>query len=341
MVEIINEILMKKATMIAVPKGRPEIAGLPGDERIVYSGLEVPAALNKQFLKKCGIDIIFGYGGLSREEAEERIFASNEKKDLFLRLAGKKPLSVVTSKFKEINPYDLMENASRMVGSEPVIRYFKNNESLQMNFPLQTNFKGMHLVLNTGSYGTYGGSGKNAASYGLTWFNLVCANWTMFLNKFLGQGMEKIIHLQGKDSADGLERVLETARGLGSKIDESHEKQFSYEDLDRYFGHYEKKGLNKKISDQIKEENKHGMSAFDLSYRLTQLCQDNALSDTSRARVEYLAGEVILCYDQIKKGITNEWQHMQRFNNRGTIPSDRSFATEGLEKSYALASEKN
>ena len=50
----------------------------------------------------------------------------------------------------------------------------------------------------------------------------------------------------------------------------------------------------------IREENPDGISAYDLSYRLTELCQD-LKSDVTRSKVEYLAGEVILCYDKIIK----------------------------------------
>ena len=45
------------------------------------------------------------------------------------------------------------------------------------------------------------------------------------------------------------------------------------------------------------------MNVYDLSFRLTQLCQNDKLSDVSRGKIEYLAGEVILCYEQIKEGI--------------------------------------
>ena len=80
---------------------------------------------------------------------------------------------------------------------------------------------------------------------------------------------------------------------------------------------YQGSGLNKGIADQIRAENPTGMSAYDLSYRLTQLCQDEKLSDTTRAKIEYLAGEVILCFDQIREGLVETETVKRRQKQQG------------------------
>jgi len=103
------------------------------------------------------------------------------------------------------------------------------------------------------------------------------------------------------DFSDRLYNVIDLANNLDMKIDESKDNNFDYPELDSYLSAYEARGLNKKIADQIREESP--MNVYDISYRLTELCQDEKLSDTSRARIEYIAGELILCYDKIKKNV--------------------------------------
>ncbi|MBI2129345.1 hypothetical protein HYU07_03825 [Candidatus Woesearchaeota archaeon] len=303
MVEILEKIPVKQARMIRVPKERPAIFGEPGYEDIIYGGLTVPSALNRRFLQKCSVDIRASEDGLTQKEVKERIRQTNADKDLYLRFAGSRPLSVVTDSFIEISPREIAKEASKLIGKNPAIRYFRNNESLQFNFPLNTRFKGINLVLNTGDYGVYGGSGLDAVSYGISWYNRTCSNWTIFLNKAMKRGIGRVIHRRDDDLAKGLIKATALVSELEGKIDESRDKRFTFNELNDYFDRYEGKGLNKKIADQIRQESPLGISAYDLSYKLTLLCQDEKLSDITRARIEFLAGEVILCYDSIKNGL--------------------------------------
>lgn len=303
MVEILEKIPVKQARMVRVPKGRPVIAGDPGYEDIIYSKLTVPQALNRRFLQKCSVDVKASEDGITKKEVERKILLTNENKDLYLRFAGSRPLSVVTDSFIEINPHEILKETSKLTGIKPTIRYFRNNESLQLNFPLNTRFKGMNLVLNTGDYGTYGGSGLNAISCGISWYNRTCSNWTIFLDKALKKGISRIVHRGDDNLARRLIKLTTLAEELEGRIDESRGKYFTLNELNGYFDRYEGKGLNKKIADQIRQESPLGISAYDLSYKLTLLCQDEKLSDITRARIEFLAGEAILCYDSIKNGL--------------------------------------
>jgi len=333
MVEILKQIPEKQATMVKIPKGSPIITGSPGEETIEYciSGdfgdetLIIPSGLNQKFLQKCNIGLKPVEQGLSVEEVVEKIEEVNQEKDLFLRFAGDKPLSVVTSRFTEIKPSKLAAEAAKIIGINPTVRYFRNNESLQFNFPVETRFKGINLVINTGDYGTFGGSGLTAVNYGLSWYNTTCTNWTLFLNKTLRQSLGRVLHVGNSSLDESLTQMFEITSGLGEKIDESKSKIFTFGEMDRYFTQYEVKGLNKKMADQIRKENPRGMTSYDLSYRLTQLCQDNKLSDVTRARIEYLAGEVILCYDSIKNGL--DVQPRVRTNRTRNLIGEKNYVS--------------
>lgn len=302
-VEILDTIIEKKATMIPVPKERPIVNGTAGDEVINFNYVRMPGELNQRLLKHCKINIKRAESGLANEDVEERIRDTNKEKELYIRFAHDIPLSVVTDKFKEIRPSELAGKAEQIIGKKPVIRYFKTSQSLQFNFPLNSRFKGMHALINTGPFGVYGGSGLNAVTYGLAWYNSTCANWTIFLEKLMNKNTGRIVHTKGNGLEQKLGHLSELIDRVEDRIDKSQYEYLLPEELNAYLSIYDAKGLNKKISKQITGENPKGMTVYDLSYRLTELCQDNKLSGTTRARIEYLAGEVILCADQIKENI--------------------------------------
>jgi len=303
MVEILDSIPVKKAKIVVVPKEKPLITGYPGWEKIQYDSLTIPEKLNRKFLNRCGVDLGVSAERLSKSDVEDMAYQANLRKDIMIRYAGENPLSVVTDQFREIHPAELVEHAHKIIGSEPVIRYFSSNESVQINFPINTQFKGMHLVMNTGSYGVYGGSGRDAIKFGISWFNQVCMNWTLFLGNALKNFKGRIVHRGNEPLESKLSRILSLVGDIGEKIDSSRYNHFTYPELDAYLTKYENKGMNKGYAKILREENQLGMSAYDLSYRLTELCQAEKLADSTRARMEYLAGELILCFDEIKQGL--------------------------------------
>jgi len=315
MVEIITDLRnvpVKRAKMIEVPKEGPRITGTPGDESIIYTELIVPDSLNRRFLNRCGVDIRNFEPGLTKKQVKERIVQTNQEKNLYLRFAGNKPLAVVTDKFEEKNPVKLIRNATMILGTQPVIRYFRGTESLHVNFPLNNGFDGMHLVMNTGKFGVYGGSGSDSIKYGLGWFNAVCSNWTLFLGEALQSSMKRIIHRKKSTSLDDqLIDLLTISQDVAEKIEQSKGKYLTQDELVQYFTAYNQRGLNKKISDQIIAEAPRRKNVFEIAYRLTELCQ-HEIADSSRARVEYVAGELILCYDQIKANIRGNQPNQQR-----------------------------
>jgi len=305
MVEIITTIPEKKATMLLVPKTRPTLEGSMARPIVRYERLVVPSGLNREFFRKCGIDLPSQDDSRAFKDIALDIQDANREKDIYLRFAGERPLSVVTGKFQEMQPGKVARDIASVLGVEPTVRYFQADESLQLNFPIKSRFKNRNLLVDTGSYGTYGGSGYQAMSYGLSAYNPVCSNWTVFLRQTLTQVLKlgdmggRIIHITGTDMSETLGRLVETTQVIDRAFDEGHDKKFNFDELDAYFTLYEPRGLNKKIADTIRSENPKGTNAHDLSYRLTQLCQDPKLSDVTRGRIEHLAGEVLLCYDPI------------------------------------------
>jgi hypothetical protein len=311
MVQIIYTIPEKQATMILVPKQRPKLEGeLISRPMISYGDLVIPSSMSGDFLKRCGIDMRHIFDGMTLEGMAGQIEKANKKKDIYLRYAGDKPLSVVTDRFVEIKPKKILEEVQEILGTKPTVRYFWGDERVHMNFPIKSRLSGFNLVVNTGAYGVYGGSGKEAVSYGLSHFNKVCSNWTLFLRQslsdYLVDSSGRILHLQSANPREAIEELAEAGEALDDAFEAGRDKRFKYDELDAYFNMYEPKGLNKKMADTIRKENPDGVSAYDLSYRLTQLVQDDKLSDITRGRIEHLAGEVILCYEGIVGKIDEE-----------------------------------
>jgi hypothetical protein len=304
MVKIIDEIPTKEAEQYKIPRSRPEINGIPGEETIRFKRLILPRTFNRTLLNRSNVDVRPRGFYLGLESVKDRIQETAREKDMYLRFAGDKPLSLVTGQFKEIDARKIAQEVGTKLGTNPIVRYFRNDESVQLNFPIQSRFPGLNLMVNTGPYGVYGGSGQNAVKYGISWYNNVCSNWTMFLGKELMQRKGRIVHRNGgqEGSIDALSSCVDDLVGA---IDESKVKFLDRSTLENYFEMYEPKGIPKKMAEQILKEKPVGTSAYDLSYRLTQLCQNDKLSDVTRAKVEYVAGEVILCYDKIMQGITD------------------------------------
>jgi len=322
------EIPIKEATKIAIPKIKPEIIGCPGYESINFEGLVVPQSLNRTLFDRCGVEVKQGGSILTTDEVKEEILTTNKNKNLYMRFANDRPIALVTDKFREINPTTMAGNISGKLKSQPLVRYFQDNESVQMNFPIESRFPGLYIAVNTGPYGVFGGSGQNAIQYGITWFNKTCSNWTMFLGRDLMSRRGRIIHRNNGSENKNLDALIKTADELAMEIEDSKSKIFDRCDLENYFNAYIKKGMPEKIKETIVNENPNWISAYDLSYRLTQLCQDPKLSDVTRARIEYLAGEVILCYDRIMQNVQANTANMP-MNARLRVPRVSRLQTAG------------
>ncbi len=303
MVEILNNIIERKANMVLVPKYEPTIIGYGEKPRIVYDNIVIPFSLHNEFLNKCGVESLILDNEYSRDNLSKRIAQANNKKDIYLRYADERPLSVVTGKFMEIKPSELLTEVSDILHSNPTIRYFKNNESLQMNFPIDNRFKGLHINVNTGNYGIYGGSGKQAVDYSISWYNKTCSNWTIFLRnslkEFMQESQGRIIHINNDKPKETIRELVYAVNMIEDAVESSRDKLFNFNQLNEYFSMYESKGMTKQIAETIKNENPKNTSAYDLSYRLTELCQNPKLSDITRGKIEYMAGEVILSYKDI------------------------------------------
>ena len=70
---------------------------------------------------------------MSIDEVKDTLEEVAGQKNLYVRMAGTKGLSVVTDQFEEIHPVALAAEAKRMLGYAPIVRYVQNNESLQIH----------------------------------------------------------------------------------------------------------------------------------------------------------------------------------------------------------------
>ncbi|MBN2142443.1 hypothetical protein JW711_03870 [Candidatus Woesearchaeota archaeon] len=99
------------------------------------------------------------------------------------------------------------------------------------------------------------------------------------------------IRLEGNKLLERLEGIVAMGEGIDRKIEESKEKTFDRDELDVYLDMYVEKGLSKRIANQFRSTLRVETSAYDLSCRMTRLCQSPRTGDASRQRVEYIAGE--------------------------------------------------
>jgi hypothetical protein len=297
MVDIITHIPKKQATMMALPKTTPLIQNWPHDPVVFFDEYRLPQKMNSDLLRKCGLDSNPRKTGLNADQIRDVIAKTIQTKNLYVRGAAGKSLSVVTDAFKEFDAEEIIDEAKRLLGKEPIMRYFKHDESIQANFSFDANMPGMYLTLNTGSFGTYGGSGRSALKYSISWYNTFCTNWTAFLYDTVDSKLKKVIHKQESDLDFAV--IRSTLEKVTQGIEASKHAYFTPEELTGYFELYPRT-IPQSIAEPILE--KKEVSAYDLSYLLTELVQKE-YADSTRAKIEVLAGEVILCSDKIKQNI--------------------------------------
>lgn len=313
---IIDNIPNKRATMTLIPKDRPVVEPEQGKRTIEYveKKIIVPQILHSSFYRLCNITTPERYN-LPSNDLEMKIQSANKEKDIFLRHAGDKPLSAVSGKFTELDVLTTSNELEKITNTAPLIRYFPKQERVQLVFPISNAFHQLYLFMDSGDFGVYGGSGKSAASYGLAWNNGEFSAMTMFLYEEMIKNQGRIIHVKGKMLPEKIKKIMETADRVDSSIEDSKQKMFTREEIEEYVSIYEH-DLTERVSKPLLKSLRPEISAYDLSCRLTRLAPFN-LPDSTRLKLEYLAGEVIICYNDLKQDLSN------RASKTASIYSDR------------------
>ncbi|GEM_PF-2863849 len=262
--------------------------------RIAIGGCEVPRHLHKRLAARTK-----GYENLQQ--------AVNEK-DLYLRgRVGKEQrvewFGLVTDKFRALPLQEVVEVVERE-HKERVIRYLPDKERFILNYTVGEIERSeglkpvrVSMFFDTGNYGLYGGHGQMALRAGISTYDGLCTNWTMFLS----QKKLRVIH---RNDVAELEATLEDLNVQASKtIDNwkhSNDIMYDKETLGKYAAEYGEKAQAKKFFERLLEGVEGKISAYDLAWKMTKDAQ-NIGSDATRLRLEMLAAEVISSADQIKE----------------------------------------
>jgi hypothetical protein len=281
----------------------------------VYDGRPLAGTLTQKLAK-------YGFEAPSRDEParyEEALREFVAGKELYLR--GKPASDGSVSWFAlvsdEFSPIDSKAIDSRLReisgGQAPIVRYFRGEDTATLEYKLDGKLPGLealHLHADLGRHGIWGGDGTMSVRYGVAHYNGVCTNWTLFLHQDLQQRKMrgKVIH-----RGDVPVKLDAVKAGLGGWADTvvksmgaSRDRILSHDDLKGYIDLYAaKRGMNDWIGGGLLYEarQKGGLSVHDAAYKITEFAQKRTSSDASRKRLEYLAGELILCTDKVLEAV--------------------------------------
>jgi hypothetical protein len=300
MVKIIKEIPDTTATRIVLPKSRPMISikenqwlmTFPKEQLVVHPHFHVGVyrlcGLTPQQVKNS-----------KNSELEDRVEATNKEKNIILRLKDQyTPIAAVSDKFKELDLKVVKKRVEDITHKKPVIRYFPDQERIQFIFPVSKLLGGLHLFLDSGNYGTYGGSGRNAIRYGIAWPN--SKSITHETSALLLQ-RGSIIHLEGPTFERKINNVLTSTKQIVDLVEESKDNFFTPEEVAHYLAHHQS-DLHTKVTNPLYKRTfkPKDISAYDVATELTHRA-DTTVVDRVKINAEYLAGKVILSYATIKE----------------------------------------
>lgn len=258
--------------------------------------IDLPGKLTDKLVRRMGV----GNDPIQLEQAlrEKSYYARGEKSTDQIKWFG-----VVSERFSPINACDIQKTLQTQGFSEiQEINYNKNR--LTFHVPLSTSVRKMYAFIDLGRYGTLGGDGESAVKYGISWFNEICTNWTLFLHKQAGiKG--KIIH-QKENNYDLETRVLEDklaalstfAQQVEEKIEESKTIHVEQEILLGYVELYSSR-INKKLGEAIIEAGNQKKTLYDMTYAMTLFSQTLTKTRLAQAQIDMLAGELLLQYPLI------------------------------------------
>ena len=305
---------------------------LPVEEPVVFGELgatfsfgfrdvAIPSSLTQRFLKQCRIENVFDY--TSREDLAKKIKKTLEEKRIILR--GKVEttkdfensvdwFAVVSEEFKPVYPRDVHAILKEQFGEVAKIRFIQENDSVHIAYPMHAMIPGLHMYVDTGRFGLYGGDAQRALRSGIAWFNPLCRNWTLFLGDFLQKEMgkkQRVIHRGNGEFYDTtlvgkLEDAKKWASLVAGKIGDSTDIEISKDDLEDYLDIYVGRGLlNQNMREALLARIPEKTNLYNVAYDMTELCQKMTRTGSARSKVEYLAGELLLCHERIFEEIRN------------------------------------
>lgn len=216
--------------------------------------------------------------------------------------------SVTSQKFSPVYPEDVRAALVQLGVTDATENSHASNH-IAFHVPLTTSIQKMYAWIDLGRYGLWGGNGESAVTYGVSWYFPLCTNWTYFLHKDkLVNG--KIIHckkksqdLHGERLEEKLTVLTSFAQHVEEKIEESKAVEMDNTVLRDYLKLYQVKGVNKQLAEAITEACATKSTVYDVSYHMTLFSQTLMRTPHARARVDMLAGELILHPQAIKEKI--------------------------------------
>ncbi len=288
---------------------RPKVSyGAGADLQIEFKDVSIPPGMVPRFLRQCGIRFKWGDALGDLAGRVERALAG---KSLTLRGKLEKNeiswFGIVTDEFKPVYPRDVHAILRGALGDTALARHFSFQDVVHLDYPADPAIPDLRVHVNTGAFGLYGGNARTALRTGLSWYNPACKNWTLFLEDYLWENSgrkERVIH-RGNGSfyhetlTDKLIGMKGQVGRIVRQIEGSKAILLSRQDADLYFSLYSGKEISQRLRRAVLGEVHSRISVYELASLMTSLCQGLTKSDGARERVEYLAGELILCHNRI------------------------------------------
>lgn len=284
-----------------IPQKEPIVRKLKGKVKrkgiyLHVGDVRIPWNLERKFLKRCR----------NHSTLQDAV----DDKDFFLRgrdtPLGPSWFALHSSEFKPI-PISEIEEIFSDLADKCTVRYYPQKERFQVNYPVCDVPQRMSLLVDSGDFGTYGGNAESAIKVGLSIFDCICTNWTLFLQKNKKMSGRAIHKKDEPDLKEIVDAQFNFANVVQGKWDDSKDILYTKDVVQAYANAYTKRSGHLRFFQRVLDRIGATTSGYDLAYSMTQEAQE--LADNSRMRMEMLAGEIILCPEQI-----TEWYGKRKFN---------------------------
>jgi hypothetical protein len=257
-------------------------------DSVRIGGVDVPKTLHGTLAKRCE-----KYGSIEKRLDEKPLFlrgrTQGQEADWF---------GLVTGVFGNMPMYEVDNKLSKMF-DERKVRFVPGKSRAIVNYkigdiprPDQGNVE-MFLFVDSGDFGLYGGNGQSALKTGVAIKDGYCLNWTRFAPEM---AHKRLIHTTNVGIDDRVDKLFLFAQQVNDAWSESSNVSLSRDEVENYLGTYNVSA--KKVFEKVLSGVDDEISAYDLAYGLTLFGQD--VADSTRMKLETMAGEVLLSYDKIK-----------------------------------------
>lgn len=253
-------------------------------------GVAIPPSLVNRFHQRCK-----DYKTLQEAVDHKNLYLRGRETSQGIHWFG-----LTTDDFKPF-PVSEIEKAVSETSTKYAIRYMPDRERFLLNYEINSVPQKLHLYIDSGDFGVYGGNGQSALKAGLSMFDWICTNWTMFLHQVeKTENHGKREHRQETpDIRSIIGRQMQFADTVMQKWEESKDIVLGKEVFTGYAKAYTERMGQKNLFGRVLEDLGARASVYDIAYSITQEAQQ--LADLPRARMEMLAGELVLCPDKIKQ----------------------------------------